>query len=392
MRAFTYIDFLFYSELINKNFKHNYLSDVSEKYVLENTKKTHAHDHMFKRILSDKKEVVDFLNSKLKLKGTKDLLNENDIEEYKRDFITYDFDNMYTDIIYRVKNRQVFFLIEHQSTIDYSMPYRILKYNMAIMDSAVDSTKVKNKSYRFPIIFSFVIYTGNKKWDATNYILEKQEKFGNCNTNQFANFEVVDINEYSIENLLNSDSVLSIAFLVEKIKNIDEFLEKIMQSDMNTKQKKFLIQLIKYILRNRKNKNNIKIEQKLKTYLEKLEEKKGGKIMFIEMFNNWLDEMEEKEEYLEQKEKSVEQKEKSVEQKEKSVEQKEKSVEQKEKSVKEKEKALQKRQEKLNKGRDDIIIKMIKNNINDSTIIKLTDIKKSELIKIKKENKILATN
>ena len=399
MRAFTYMDYLFYVELISSNINYGYLSDVSEKYILNNSKKLHSHDHIFKKILSDKKEAVDFINEMLKLKDTQDFLYEDDIEEYNREFIKYNFDSMQSDVIYKVKNRQVFFLIEHQSTIDYAIPYRILKYNIAIMESAINRAKVRHKNYKFPLIFSFVIYTGDKKWDAANYILERQEKFGNYEINQFANFQVVDVNQYSVENLLNSNSVLSIAMLVEKIKDIDDFLQKIMQNDINSRQKDFLIQIIKYILRNRNDKDNVKVNEKLKRCLEKLEKREGGKSMFVEVFNNWLDEMEEKEEYFEERKKYFEerkeyfdQKEKSMEQKEKSFEQKEMEFKQKEKDFKKKEREIKDKEKKLDKSKNDIIIRMLKNNISDNIILKLTEIKKSELTKIKEENNMVATN
>ena len=261
-----------------------------------------------------------------------------------------------------------------------------------------------------PLIFSFVIYTGNKKWDAGNYILEKQEKFGNCEIGPFANFQVVDINEYSEENLLNKNTVLSVAMLLEKTKDIDDFLQKIMQKNMNSRQKSFLIQFIQYILKNRGNKKDVKNEkiiEKLKEYLEILKEKKeGGKLMFVEVFNNWLDEMIEKEEYfeerkeyfaqkeksMEQKEKSMEQKEKNMEQKEKNFEQREKTFEKKEKSIREREKEIEEKEKKLDRSRKDIVLRMLKSNIDDSTILKLVDIKKSELIKIKEENNMAVTN
>ncbi len=36
-------------------------------------------------------------------------------------------------LVYKLKNQEVFFLIEHQSTIDNSMPYRILNCCISIM-------------------------------------------------------------------------------------------------------------------------------------------------------------------------------------------------------------------------------------------------------------------
>lgn len=377
MMIFTYEHYMFYKEFLGNDNASFYLRDNSQKYSLIKNKKVYPHDHIFKRILDNKKEAVDFLNEALKLNGTKHFLHTKDIEKYNREFITYDFYNMQSDVIYKVKDRKIFFLIEHQSTIDYAMPYRILKYNMAIMDSVIDKLKVRNKNYKLPLIFSFVIYTGSKKWDAGNYIIEKQEKFGNIKIEPFGNFKIVDINEYSEEVLLGKDTILSIAMLLERIKNMEDFLDKMMQKNLNYRQKSFLKQLIHFILKNRDN------GEKMKKYLDNLKlDEEGGKSMFVEVFNNWLDEMVEREETLDEKEKSIVIKEKNVEEKEKSVEEKEKNFEQKEKELKE-------RERKLNKDRDNLIIKMIKSNMNENTILKLMEIKKSELIRIKKDNNII---
>ena len=91
---------------------------------------------------------------------------------------------------------------------------------MAIMESSIDKKKVKNKNYKLPIIYSFVIYTGNKKWNADNYIIEKQENLMGVKKNIFANFEVIDINNYTKEELLMNKSLISKMMLLEKAKNI----------------------------------------------------------------------------------------------------------------------------------------------------------------------------
>lgn len=69
---------------------------------------------------------------------------------------------MESDIIYKKKDEDIFFLIEYQSKIDYSMPYRILKYNISIMESAIDKKKIKTKEYKIPAIYTFVLYTGQR--------------------------------------------------------------------------------------------------------------------------------------------------------------------------------------------------------------------------------------
>ena len=77
-----------------------------------------------------------------------------------------------------MKNKDVYFLIEHQSTIDYSMPFRIAEYCILIMKSAIDEKHIKNKNYKFPLVYPIVLYTGKEKWNHKKYLEENQEKKG----------------------------------------------------------------------------------------------------------------------------------------------------------------------------------------------------------------------
>ena len=77
-------------------------------------------------------------------------------------------------VLYKIKDKNIFFLIEHQSKIDYSMPFRLLEYEVAIIRSAIDKSKIKNKSYKIPLVMPIVLYTGKQKWNANKYL----EKIG----------------------------------------------------------------------------------------------------------------------------------------------------------------------------------------------------------------------
>lgn len=57
------------------------------------------------------------------------------------------------------------------------MPYRILEYEVAIIESAINMNKIKNKEYKIPLVIPIVLYTGNKKWNAKKYLKECQEEF-----------------------------------------------------------------------------------------------------------------------------------------------------------------------------------------------------------------------
>ena len=95
---------------------------------------------MFKKILDSKKEASYFIT-----KVFKEKIAENQLEKYNRKFVTKIFENREADIIYKIKDKNVFILIEHQTKIDYLMPYRLLEYQMLIIESALDKSKMKNK-------------------------------------------------------------------------------------------------------------------------------------------------------------------------------------------------------------------------------------------------------
>lgn len=384
MKKFTYKEYIYYKELLkNINTKNNFqLMEDEEKYIYEEKQPHQPHDKIFKEILDDKEEAINFINENLKLSDTKYKLKMNDIEKYNRKFITQNFSNMESDVIYKKTDQNIFFLIEHQSTIDYSMPYRILKYNMAIMESSIDKSKVKNKNYKLPCIYSFVIYTGNKKWNADSYILEKQESLIGVKKNLFANFEVIDVNNYTKEELLTNKSLISKMMLLEKAKNIDEleeYLQKILEKELEEKQIVFIERVINLIF-----KDKITKERYSKMIAKKRREK-GEKIMFVEILSNWIDEMLKKEEKFEAKEQEFESREQEFKAKEREFEAREKRINKMDKALKDKENQLAKRE---HASIDNIAMEMLKSKMDDNTIIKILKIDKNELIRIKNENNL----
>lgn len=82
----------------------------------------HEHDKTFRKILDNKTEAVGFIKEALKLKYG---IKEEEIEKDNGRFVTGKLKNEEVDVIYKLKDRNIFFLIEHQSRIDYTMALRI---------------------------------------------------------------------------------------------------------------------------------------------------------------------------------------------------------------------------------------------------------------------------
>ena len=112
MRIFTIEDYKKYTKMLPKTLE---LMEESENYELETTHQ--YHDKIFKEILDNKKEFINFMKQYIGF-PEENVLTEENIEKYNRKFVTSKFQTKESDIIYKIKNKNIFILIEHQSTID----------------------------------------------------------------------------------------------------------------------------------------------------------------------------------------------------------------------------------------------------------------------------------
>ena len=399
MKPFTYNDYIYYLlKLKDKNSVLFILNDKKQKYRFEKKELHQPHDKIFKEILDDKNEAIEFLNKNLKIKNTVNELKEKDIEKYNRKFITQDFFNIESDVIYKKVDEDIFFLIEHQSKIDYAMPYRILKYNMEIIDSAIDRTKINTKDYKIPAVYSFVIYTGNQNWNVEKYITDKQRKLKGVTNKLFAQFEVIDINKYSDKELLESNNLLEKVMLLEKATTINEFEEnllEILNKNLDKKQIYFLRRIINYIVNNK-----IDTKKYNEIIIKKLE---GGesRMNFVEMVRNYIDELllkvKTEEDRVNKMKKEVKEDENRVNEMKKEVKvevdrvnEMKNEVKEKENELQKKEKQVKQKEENINNRINKLILNLIKSKVDDKTIEELFEINKTELLKIKRENHIIA--
>ena len=229
--TFTYYDYLKYKlfEKMQKA-KNTTLHEQKEKYErLEHQENriNNEHDKVFRKILSDKIEVTKFLNEQLKTN-----LKPEDIEQYNSSYINTLMQNEEADVVYKLKGKNEFFLIEHQSKVDYRMPFRILKYEMAIIESAIDEKECKRKDYLYPRVNAIILYTGKQKWNVSKTFNETQVTSILEKAIEFAKYILVDINNYTEEKLLETPSFMTKALLIEKAKDneqIANYIEKIVE-------------------------------------------------------------------------------------------------------------------------------------------------------------------
>ena len=227
-------------------------------------------------ILEDKTQVAELINRCLKLKGK---IKPKHLEIYNSSFIDPKFSNQECDIVYKKKGQQIFFLIEHQSKVDYSMPKRILKYQISIMEMAMKYKKTMKKEEKLPLVIPIVIYTGTERWNVAKHIKDCQEQLEGLDNMELGSYIILDSNEYTKQELLEDKLFILKMMALEKTKNPDELysnLEEITQKKIEKINRDILIRVIKYIY------NQTLGEEKTKDIIDKLE-RVGDKEMIIEV-------------------------------------------------------------------------------------------------------------
>ena len=227
------------------------------------------HDKIFKEIFQDKEELRQFLSRYIGVE-----VESSNLEQCNTNFITPKYEYKNADIVYKEKNRELYYLIEQQTKVDYDMPYRMLKYDVEIMDSARRGKETNRKDYENPLVVLIVLYTGNQKWTAKRRLTDTQTKKQVKGSKTEIEYILIDINEYSIEELLKEGTKVSIALILEKSKKSEQVMDNVQKLLDNKKQLEYLEKLAKYMYKDLDNEEiNRIIERIVKVNSEGGEEK-----------------------------------------------------------------------------------------------------------------------
>lgn len=219
MEVFTYNDYITCIHTLRLN-SVSKLAEEGERYDLEiNTRKkktNNIHNEIIKGTLKNKSEVAgiinDFVDVDEKIKG-------KDLEKCSK--IKYNLDGY---LVYKLKDKDVFFLIRHQQEIDNNILYEVLNYCVEIIYDWNMAIKIKD-GIKYPIVVPIIIYTGTKKWNITCNFSDLQVndyRFEDCIVDFKCN--LIDINKLSIKNLIQKNSLFSYAMALGKTRNHEQFI------------------------------------------------------------------------------------------------------------------------------------------------------------------------
>ena len=244
------------------------LEDSDEEYFYETKeeRKIHnEHDKLVKKILEKPREVEFVVRKAL---GIKEKL---EIEEVRNEFITIDYRGKQVDLLYKIKGKEVYLLIEHQSTQDVKMPYRILEYEVQIIDRSFRKNNYQTE--KLAKVIAIVIYTGPGEWKMPQRLEEIQISFNYSKKiledyDLTIGYNLLDINKLNKEELLEGETLFGRMMLVERARREEELIEILEEILPLTKEneREDVINILRYILVKDTG------EEKAKEYIKKLEE------------------------------------------------------------------------------------------------------------------------
>lgn len=225
MEVFTYKDYIKCIHTLRLNAVFG-LAEESAEYNLgtgkQRRKVDNIHNKIIEKILKNKSEVAgiinDFIEAKEKIEG-------EDLIKYTNNYITKKYKSREADIVYKLKDKDIYFLIAHQSVIDNKLTFRMLNFCVDIIYDWNSSVKIK-KGIKYPIVVPIVIYTGTDKWNISNNFSEMQVSdyvFKNYKID--FKYNVIEINKLSSKSLIQKNTLFSYAMALAKTINYEEFKE-----------------------------------------------------------------------------------------------------------------------------------------------------------------------
>ena len=191
------------------------------------------YDVTYKSFLTHKQTFLELLKGFV-CEDWVDQVSEDDLSLENQSFILYDYQERESDIIYKAKlnEQEVYFfiLLEMQSTVDYTMPFRLLIYMTELWKrffADTNENERKRKNFRLPAIVPMVLYNGTRRWTAVKNFLDYQDG-QECFTNNLLGFRYIlfDINSYSESELYEIGTLISSVFLLDQNINHEEWIKR----------------------------------------------------------------------------------------------------------------------------------------------------------------------
>ncbi len=270
MKSFTYYDYIKYIHTLRLNAIFR-LAEEGNEYKLGTKEKTKENF-----LLGNKEEVSNLINIFLN-PGKK--IFPSDLARYKNKNIERKYRKNPIKAIYKIKNEEKYYLIDYTDNLNTKEEYKILNY---CIDIIYEWSKYTKKEEKYPLIIPIIIYVGLDKWKRNMNEDKKTVSFYVQNNYDLKiDYNLIEINKYSDEFLLQKKNLFCYRMFLEKSKgnkDLKQRIEKIIEECTNKREIEYIKENIFYLIKNsmeralKKEINLNKEESNLSTLYERLVE------------------------------------------------------------------------------------------------------------------------
>lgn len=193
------------------------------------------HDSAYKYLFSNRRVFHELLTSFVPEAFVRDIRLE-DLHTVDKSFVSEEFINRESDIIYRVKRGKrevyIYILLEFQSTLDKFMAARLLSYIMRLYESFL----INSKAGKLPAIFPIVLYNGFEQWRVPDNIADLIEHtIGDYYIPRFRFFRIIE-KDIPDDVLFKLGNLIAAVVYLEKQRNASKLSKAIAK----------IVEMIKY--------------------------------------------------------------------------------------------------------------------------------------------------
>jgi hypothetical protein len=184
-----------------------------------------ARDNSFKAIFCEHELFAQFIRDFIDIDILKDV-EASDIEDISERFTPLFQENRDSDTVKRVNLRgrtplYVICVLEHESKVNFRSSFKMLQYICLVLDDFEKEAEKKDKGasrrkgFRYPPVLPVIFYDGKGKWTAERNFLDRTE-LNDVFEKYIPKFEyeLVNLNEYSEQDLFKFADALSLVMLV----------------------------------------------------------------------------------------------------------------------------------------------------------------------------------
>jgi len=187
-------------------------------------------DNSFKLIFADHMLFSEFIKDFINIDILKNITPE-DIEDISERFIPLTSNNRDSDTVKRINLKDspplfVIAVLEHQSQVNFRSSFKMFQYIYLVLDAWEKEVERENpgasqrKDFKYPPVLPVIFYDGKYSWTAEKnffnrtYLNKAFEKY----IPKFE-YELVNLNDYSEEDIMKFGNALSFILLVDKVRD-----------------------------------------------------------------------------------------------------------------------------------------------------------------------------